>query len=87
MQMIRWQHLSTDLWGISLRCNLFRKRIGHQVPIVATPNLNVRLMVCKIFFFAPNCPIFRPSAAEEEQRDWQLQSGMLFKQTQKSPLC
>ena len=86
VQIKRWLYLSSSIYGIPLRCDLFRKRmnsknfqfIGKKLKCISCS------MVCKIIFF-PNSQIFRIRLAESQEEEGelrQLQSILRFTQAQ-----
>ena len=55
----RWVHLSSSLWGIPLRYNLFRKRLDQKKFLVSF------LMVCNIFFCS-ECPRYSRKVVQKK---------------------
>ena len=86
MQINRWLHLSSRLWGIFLPCDLFGKGIDQKRFYFYSNeqhNFISCSMVCKILF-APNSPMFQKSCeGEEDGKNWQMQSVLLFQEMQK----
>ena len=70
MQIDRWLHLSSSLWGIPLCCDFFRKRIGQKnFPLIATSNRIVLAVQWSLkYFFAPNSPSLRKSGGEKKKK-------------------
>ena len=89
MQINRWLHLSRSLWEIPLCCDLFRKRTDQRkFPFTATNNWIVLAVQWPVeYSFAPNSlfefPVIPEKWLRKEEEETQLQSVLLFKQTQK----
>ena len=89
MQINRWLHLSRSLWEIPLCCDLFRKRTDQRkFPFTATNNWIVLAVQWPVeYSFAPNSlfefPVIPEKWSRKEEEETQLQSVLLFKQTQK----
>ena len=89
MQINRWLHLSRSLWEIPLSCDLFRKRTDQRkFPFTVTNNWIVLAVQWPVeYSFAPNSlfefPVIPEKWLRKEEEETQLQSVLLFKQTQK----
>ena len=69
MQIYRWLHLSSSLWGNSptLRIVPKKKNRPEKYPFKATNNLIVLAVRWSVkYFSAPNSPLFRKSRGGEE---------------------
>ena len=78
MQINRWLYQSSSPFAATCREK-------EKYPFIATNNWIVLAVQWPVkYFFAPNFPIFRKSCGEEEDgENRQMQSALLFKQTQK----
>ena len=88
MKRNKWLHLSSGFSGISLGWDLLRKSIDQKNVLSGQQIELVGWWFVK-YFFAPNYPIFRKKFGREAVEghgerplERQLQSVMLFKQTQ-----
>ena len=86
MQINRWLHLSSSLWGIPYCCDFFRKRIDQKkFPFIVADNRIVLAVQWSVkYFFALNSPLFRKRSGEKKKKRGNYEAFFFSSERKKS---